>query len=96
MYSNTFYVYQFWVIFFFYNTIFVKLNYKYLSYNFFRWFFALISISGLFSVTFSVVFAYVADVSDENERSRYYGWVNIYIFIKCHAIIIKFIFKKFK
>jgi len=42
----------------------------------FRWFFALISISGLFSVTFSVVFAYVADVSDEKERSCYYGWVN--------------------
>ncbi|XP_025424365.1 hippocampus abundant transcript 1 protein [Sipha flava] len=39
------------------------------------WFFALISISGLFSVTFSVVFAYVADVSDEKDRSRYYGWI---------------------
>lgn len=39
------------------------------------WFFALISISGLFSVTFSVVFAYVADVSDEKERSCYYGWI---------------------
>jgi len=44
---------------------------------FFRWFFAFISISGLFSVTFSVVFAYVADVSDEKDRSRYYGWVFI-------------------
>lgn len=44
----------------------------------FRWFFALISVSGLFSVTFSVVFAYVADVSDEKERSCYYGWVYIF------------------
>ena len=39
----------------------------------FRWYFALISISGLFSVTFSVVYAYVADVTDENSRSTAYG-----------------------
>ncbi|CAF1378366.1 unnamed protein product [Adineta steineri] len=39
------------------------------------WYFALISISGLFSVTFSVVYAYVADVTDENSRSAAYGLV---------------------
>ncbi|CAF2635549.1 unnamed protein product [Rotaria sp. Silwood2] len=36
------------------------------------WYFALISISGLFSVTFSVVYSYVADVTDENSRSTAY------------------------
>ncbi|CAF4364523.1 unnamed protein product, partial [Rotaria magnacalcarata] len=39
------------------------------------WYFALLSISGLFSVTFSVVYAYVADVTDENSRSTAYGLV---------------------
>ncbi|XP_050433214.1 hippocampus abundant transcript 1 protein isoform X2 [Adelges cooleyi] len=39
------------------------------------WFFALTSISGLFSVTFSIVFAYIADISDEKERSHYYGLI---------------------
>jgi len=29
----------------------------------------MISISGLFAVTFSVVFAYVADVTDESNRT---------------------------
>jgi hypothetical protein len=38
-----------------------------------RWYFALISISGLFSVTFSVVYAYVADVTDESSRGAAYG-----------------------
>ena len=32
------------------------------------WFFALVSISGTFAVTFSIVFAYVADITDEEER----------------------------
>ena len=40
---------------------------------FFRWYFALISISGLFSVTFSVVYSYVADVTDESSRGAAYG-----------------------
>lgn len=54
----------------------------------FSWFFALISISGLFSVTFSVVFAYVADLSDEKERSRYYGWVGVYLITSwCYSSI---------
>ncbi|CAF1262533.1 unnamed protein product [Rotaria sordida] len=39
------------------------------------WHFALISISGLFSVTFSIVYTYVADVTDENSRSTAYGLV---------------------
>ncbi|BFZ16310.1 hypothetical protein BsWGS_19349 [Bradybaena similaris] len=40
------------------------------------WYFALLSISGVFSVTFSVVFAYVADVTCEEERSSAYGLVS--------------------
>uniref|UniRef100_A0A1A9X2U3 Major facilitator superfamily (MFS) profile domain-containing protein n=1 Tax=Glossina brevipalpis TaxID=37001 RepID=A0A1A9X2U3_9MUSC len=40
------------------------------------WFFAMISISGIFAVTFSVVFAYVADVTTVEERSRAYGLVS--------------------
>lgn len=41
------------------------------------WFFAMISISGIFAVTFSVVFAYVADVTEEHERSLAYGLVSV-------------------
>ncbi len=40
------------------------------------WYFAMISISGVFAVTFSVVFAYVADVTDETDRSAAYGLVS--------------------
>lgn len=40
------------------------------------WFFAMISISGVFAVTFSVVFAYVADVTTPEERSKAYGLVS--------------------
>ncbi|KAG8235339.1 hypothetical protein J437_LFUL015847 [Ladona fulva] len=40
------------------------------------WFFAMISLSGVFAVTFSVVFAYVADVTEEHERSLAYGLVS--------------------
>nr|XP_008255027.1 hippocampus abundant transcript-like protein 1 isoform X2 [Oryctolagus cuniculus] len=40
------------------------------------WYFAMISVSGVFSVTFSVIFAYVADVTQEHERSTAYGWVS--------------------
>ncbi|XP_057212145.1 hippocampus abundant transcript-like protein 1 isoform X2 [Triplophysa rosa] len=39
-------------------------------------FFALVSVSGLFSVTFSVLFAYVADITEEQERSTAYGLVS--------------------
>ena len=50
------------------------------------WYFATISISGVFAVTFSVVFAYVADVTEEADRSAAYGLVsgtdfNIYLII---------------
>uniref|UniRef100_A0A3P9L065 Major facilitator superfamily (MFS) profile domain-containing protein n=1 Tax=Oryzias latipes TaxID=8090 RepID=A0A3P9L065_ORYLA len=40
------------------------------------WYFALISVSGVFSVTFSVIFAYVADITEEDERSTAYGLVS--------------------
>ncbi len=40
------------------------------------WYFASISISGVFAVTFSVVFAYVADVTEEGDRSAAYGLVS--------------------
>lgn len=40
-----------------------------------RWYFALISVSGIFAVTFSVIFAYVADITEEHERSAAYGKV---------------------
>lgn len=49
------------------------------------WFFAMISISGVFACTFSVVFAYVADVTEENQRSLAYGLVNI------NMLLIKFL-----
>lgn len=45
------------------------------------WYFAMISISGVFAVTFSVVFAYVADVTDESERSAAYGLVSLPLFV---------------
>lgn len=40
------------------------------------WFFAMISISGVFAATFSIVFAYVADVTEEEDRSAAYGLVS--------------------
>lgn len=46
--------------------------------NYYRWFFAMISISGIFAVTFSVVFAYVADVTTTEDRSKAYGLVGMY------------------
>lgn len=42
---------------------------------FLRWYFAVISMSGVFAVTFSVIFAYVADITQEHERSTAYGLV---------------------
>nr|KAF6413524.1 hypothetical protein HJG59_009734 [Molossus molossus] len=41
------------------------------------WYFAVISVSGVFAVTFSVVFAYVADITQEHERSMAYGQVRV-------------------
>lgn len=43
----------------------------------FRWYFAIISVSGVFAVTFSVIFAYVADITQEHERTMAYGMVCI-------------------
>jgi predicted MFS family arabinose efflux permease len=43
---------------------------------FHRWYFTLFGVSGLFSVTFSVVLAYVADITDKNDRSAAYGLVS--------------------
>lgn len=40
------------------------------------WYFAVISMSGVFAVTFSVIFAYVADITQEHERSTAYGLVS--------------------
>ncbi|XP_061874627.1 hippocampus abundant transcript-like protein 1 isoform X2 [Colius striatus] len=40
------------------------------------WFFAMISVSGIFSVTYSVILAYVADVTQEHERITAYGLVH--------------------
>ncbi|KAM4616660.1 hippocampus abundant transcript 1 protein [Polymixia lowei] len=40
------------------------------------WYFALISVSGVSAVTFSVIFAYVADITEEHERSTAYGLVS--------------------
>ncbi|TGZ61258.1 hypothetical protein CRM22_008063 [Opisthorchis felineus] len=40
------------------------------------WYFTMISISGIFAVTFSVVLAYVADITTEEDRSWGYGLVS--------------------
>ncbi|KFP81373.1 PREDICTED: hippocampus abundant transcript-like protein 1, partial [Acanthisitta chloris] len=40
------------------------------------WYFAMIAVSGIFSATFSVIFAYVADVTQEHERITAYGLVS--------------------
>lgn len=46
----------------------------------------MISVSGMFAVTFSIAFAYVADCTEENERSTAYGLVR-YSFL--HRILIR-------
>jgi len=40
------------------------------------WYFAMLSLSGTFAVTFSVVFAYVSDVTEVSERSSAFGLVS--------------------
>ncbi len=52
------------------------------AFLFCRWFFACVSVSGVFAVTFSVIFAYVADCTDENDRSQAYGLVSSKLFLK--------------
>lgn len=41
----------------------------------FRAYFVAVAISGIFAVTFSIVFAYVADCTSEVDRSSAYGLV---------------------
>lgn len=52
----------------------------------------MISVSGAFSVTFSVIFAYVADVTEERERSTAYGLVSnrlkLHVFIMFNMILV--------
>ena len=43
----------------------------------------MLSISGIFSVTFSVVFAFVADVTTDEDRSAAYGLVSIVCISVC-------------
>lgn len=50
----------------------------------------MISISGVFAVTFSVVFAYVADVTEEQERSAAYGLVCFSYFFTVSNIVANF------
>ena len=38
----------------------------------------MVSMSGVFAVTFSVAFAYVADCTEESERSTAYGLVRLF------------------
>ena len=42
-----------------------------------RAYFVAVALSGIFAVTFSIVFAYVADCTNENERSCSYGLVSL-------------------
>ena len=39
-----------------------------------------VALSGVFAVTFSMVFAYVADCTSESERTCSYGLVCMYIY----------------
>jgi hypothetical protein len=43
---------------------------------FVRWYFAITSLSGVMAVTFSIVFAYVADITTKEERGTAYGLVS--------------------
>ena len=41
-----------------------------------RWYFVITALSGTFAVTFSIVFAYVADITTKEDRSAAYGLVS--------------------
>lgn len=68
---------------------------------YFRWYFAVISVSGVFAVTFSVIFAYVADITQEHERSMAYGmvcmndqktlwcWISISLYVNASVVALK-------
>ena len=60
----------------------------------FRWYFAVFSLSGVFSVTFSVVFAYVADITDDNDRTAAYGMVGVHQFYKTYTFLLANVYSK--
>ena len=47
-----------------------------------RWYFVVTALSGTFAVTFSIVFAYVADITSKEDRSAAYGLVSIGILLQ--------------
>ena len=62
----------------------------------FRAYFIAVAVSGIFAVTFSIVFAYVADCTSEVDRSSAYGLVcsvytdciHVYLHV-CHQVTIQ-------
>ena len=48
----------------------------------------MISLSGAFAVTFSVVFAYVADITSEEDRSSAYGLVSFHLLVVFRTVVI--------
>lgn len=55
-----------------------------------RWYFAMISLSGIFAVTFSIVFAYVADVTTEAKRSSAFALVSVVCLHAHHLLTYRF------
>ena len=51
----------------------------------FRAYFVTVALSGIFSVTFSIAFAYVADCTVEKERSFSYGVVGLITHTRMNA-----------
>ena len=47
----------------------------------------MISLSGAFAVTFSVVFAYVADITSEEDRSSAYGLVSFHLLVVFRTVV---------
>lgn len=56
----------------------------------------MISISGVFAVTFSVVFAYVADVTTTEDRSKAYGLVSATFAASLVCILGSYVFSMFQ
>ena len=53
-----------------------------------RWYFVVTALSGTFAVTFSIVFAYVADITTKEDRSAAYGLVSNGVLLLDTLIII--------
>ena len=53
-----------------------------------RWYFAITSLSGVMAVTFSIVFAYVADITSREERGTAYGLVNTWLMISFYLAVL--------